>query len=157
MIITMLKIQILYSAKFVRVHFFMNGSSWRFRWNNFTHPTSIKSSGAYKPEKSAFYSTFARQRCDDTRLPGWLSAFPLHSQTFKPTQVSFAHTNSQPSQCWRISSKFRPATWKYRQTTTKGRRPHEKDTPPLLILIAAIPKCNKPMNFNHAIMVTWLY
>ena len=26
----------------------------------------------YKPEMSAFYSTFARQLCDDIRLPGWL-------------------------------------------------------------------------------------
>ena len=61
-------------------------------------PASIKSGGAYKPEKSAFYSTFARQLCDDTRLPGWLSTFPVHSQTFKPTQASFAHRNNQLSQ-----------------------------------------------------------
>ena len=67
-------------------------------WSQVTHiPTSIKSGGAYKPEKSAFYSTFARQLCDDTRLPGWLSAFPPHPQIFKLTQASFAHTNSQPS------------------------------------------------------------
>ena len=67
-------------------------------WSQVTHTiASIKSGGAYKPEKSAFYSTFARQLCDDTCLPGWLSAFPVHSQTFKPTQASFAHTNSQPS------------------------------------------------------------
>ena len=64
-------------------------------WSQVTHiPASIKSGGAYKPEKSAFYSTFARQLCDDTRLPGGLSAFPPHSQTFKPTQASFAHTNT---------------------------------------------------------------
>ena len=42
---------------------------------------SIKSGGAHKPEKSAFYSTFARQLCDDTRLPEWLSAFPVHSHS----------------------------------------------------------------------------
>ena len=67
-------------------------------WSQITHmPASIKLGGVYKSEKSAFYSTFARQLCDDTRLPGWLSAFPVHSQTFKPTQASFAHTNSQPS------------------------------------------------------------
>ena len=70
-------------------------------WSQVTHiPASIKSGWAlqYKPEKSAFYSTFARQLlCDDTRLPGWLSAFPVPTQTFKPTQASFAHTNSQPS------------------------------------------------------------
>ena len=40
-------------------------------WSQVTHiPASIKSGGAYKPEKSAFYSTFARQLCDDARLPG---------------------------------------------------------------------------------------
>ena len=67
-------------------------------WSQDTHnPTSIKSGGAYTPERSAFYSTFARQLCDDTRLPGWLTAFSVHSQTFKPTQASFAHINSQPS------------------------------------------------------------
>ena len=67
-------------------------------WSQVTHtPASIKLGGAYKPEKSAFYSTFTRQLCDDTHLPGWLSAFPVHSQTFNPTQASFAHTNSQPS------------------------------------------------------------
>ena len=67
-------------------------------WSQVTHiPASIKFGEAYKPEKSAFYSTLARQLCDDTRLPGWLSAFPPHSQTFKPTLASFALTNSQPS------------------------------------------------------------
>ena len=67
-------------------------------WSQVTHiPASIKSGGAYKPKNSAFYSTFARQLCDDTHHPGWLSAFPPHPQTFKPTQASFAHTNSQPS------------------------------------------------------------
>ena len=71
--------------------------SLSLEWSQITHPASMKSVGAYKPEKSAFYSTFARQLFDDTRLPGWLSAFPPHSQTFKPTQASFAHTNSQPS------------------------------------------------------------
>ena len=30
--------------------------------------TSIKLGGAYKPEKSAFYTTFARQLCDDTQV-----------------------------------------------------------------------------------------
>ena len=134
-------------------------------WSQVRHtPASIQSGGAYKPEKSAFYSTFARQLCDDTCLPGWLSAFPVHSQTFKPTQASFAHTNSRPShstsykiflvlfffffKCWRISSKFRPATWKCRQTTTKGRRPHERDTPPLLIPVAAMGKCKQANEFQ---------
>ena len=36
-------------------------------------------------EKSPFYSTFARQLCDDTCLPGWLPTFSAHSQTFKST------------------------------------------------------------------------
>ena len=35
-------------------------------WSQATHiPTSIKLGRAYKPKKSAFYSTFARQLCDD--------------------------------------------------------------------------------------------
>ena len=67
-------------------------------WSQVKHtPASIKSGRAHKPEKSAFYKTFARQLCDDTCLPGWLSAFPVHSQTFKPTQVSFAHTHKSPT------------------------------------------------------------
>ena len=60
-------------------------------WSQVTHiSTSIKLGKAYKPEWLAFYSTFARQLCDDTRLPGWLSVFPVHSQIFKPTQASFS-------------------------------------------------------------------
>ena len=31
---------------------------------------------------------------------------------------------------WRISSKFRPATWKCHQTTTKGCMSYQRDTPP---------------------------
>ena len=51
--------------------------SLHLEWSKVTQiPASIKSGGAYNPEKSAFYSTFARQLCDDTRLPGWLSAWP---------------------------------------------------------------------------------
>ena len=50
------------------------------KWSQVRHtPASIKLGGAYKPEKLAFYSTFARQVCDDTRLPGWLPALPVHS------------------------------------------------------------------------------
>ena len=76
-------------------------------WSQVTHiPTSIKPGGAYKPEKSAFYSTFARQLCDDTRLPGWLPAFPAHSQTFKPTQTSSAHTNSTFNELENLFSVF---------------------------------------------------
>ena len=49
-------------------------------WSQDIHiPASRKMGGAYKPEKAAFYSTFARQLCDDTHLPGWLSAFPVYS------------------------------------------------------------------------------
>ena len=74
---------------------FSHSLSLPLEWSQVRHtPASIKLGGA---EKSVFYSTFARQLCDDTRLPGWLSAFPVHSQTFKPTQANFAHTNSQPS------------------------------------------------------------
>ena len=41
--------------------------------------------------------------------------------------------------CWRIFSKFRPATWKCRQTTTKGHRPHQRDTPPGCCLLYTSP------------------
>ena len=84
-------------------------------WSQVTHiHASIIMGGTYKPKKLAFYSTFARQLCDDIRLQG-LFTFPAHSQTFKPTPASFRHTNSQQShstncKCWRISSKFSPAT-----------------------------------------------
>ena len=60
-------------------------------------PASIKSGGAYKPENSAFYSTFARQLCDDTHLPGWLSTFPVHSEHSSPLrkalhiQIAYHH------------------------------------------------------------------
>ena len=43
-------------------------------------PTSMKS--------------FARQLCNDTRIPGRLSVLPTHSQLFKPTPASFTHTNT---------------------------------------------------------------
>ena len=60
-------------------------------WSQVTHiPASTT-------RKSAFYSTFARQLCDDVCLPGWYSAFPAHSQTYKSTSLSFTQTNSQPS------------------------------------------------------------
>ena len=61
-------------------------------WSQVTHiPASIKSGRAYKPEMSAFYNTFARQLCDDTCLPGWFSAFSVHSQTYArlSAQASF--------------------------------------------------------------------
>ena len=43
--------------------------SLSLEWSCVTHiPATIKSCRAYKPEKSAFYSTSARQLCDDTHL-----------------------------------------------------------------------------------------
>ena len=121
-------------------------------WSQVAHiPASIKSGGAYKPEKSAFYSTFARQLCDDTRLPGGSLPFHhthKHSSPLRQalhTQIANHHIQQARKsfycvfffsfffKCWRISSKFHPATWKCRQTTTKGRRPHQRDMPPLLI------------------------
>ena len=53
-----------------------------------------------------------------------------------------------------ISSKFHLATWKCCQTTTKGHRPHQRDTPPYWFRLPPWESVNKPMNFNHAIMVT---
>ena len=57
--------------------------------------TSTKIGRAYKAKKSSFYNTFARELCDDTCHPRWLSASPACSQTFKGTLACFAHTNSQ--------------------------------------------------------------
>ena len=50
--------------------------------------------GAYMPEKLAFYSTFDRQLCNDTSLPGGSLPF---QHTHKHSLASFTHTNSQPS------------------------------------------------------------
>ena len=67
-------------------------------WSQVTHIlTSIKMGGAYKPEKEAFYSSFARQLCDGTHFPGWLSAFQhthKHSNPLQqalPTQIANHH------------------------------------------------------------------
>ena len=100
-------------------------------WSQVTHtPASIKSGGVHKPEKSAFYSTFARQLCDDTRLPGWLSAFPVHSQTFKPTQASFVHTNGQQlhSTSYKTFLVFFLSVGGFFQSSAQ---PHENATRPL--------------------------
>ena len=128
-------------------------------------PTNIKSGGAYKP---ALYSTFARQLSDDTRLPGWLSACPVHSQAFKPTQASFAHTNSQPSHS--TSYKiflvfffffffFFLSVGGFLQSSTQphesANRPLQRATghikgtcPPLLIPVAAMGKCKQANEFQ---------
>ena len=93
-----------------------------------------------------------------SRLQG-LFTFPAHSQTFKPTPASFRCTNSQPShstnrKCWRISSKFSPATWKCHQTNAEGHMPTSKWH--TLLVDSGVPweKVNKPMNLN--VMVTQL-
>ena len=111
-------------------------------WSQVTHiPTSIKPGGAYKPEKSAFYSTFARQLCVDTCLPGWLSAFPVHSQTFKPTQASFAYTTRARKsfycvffffKCWRIFFKVPPSHMKVPPDHYKGPQATSRGHAPLV-------------------------
>ena len=54
-------------------------------WSQVTHtPASIRSGGIYKPEKSAFYSTFARQLCDDARV-------------FQDGSLPFQYTHKQSS------------------------------------------------------------
>ena len=60
---------------------------WLSRKNQ--HTPSLKTEPNLRKANSR---TFATRLCDDTRLPEWLSAFPAHSQTSKPTQASFAHT-----------------------------------------------------------------
>ena len=62
---------------------------------------SIKMGGAYKPKESPFIVT---KLCDDTCLLGWLSAYPVHSQTFKPTPASFTHKTNHHNQRARNSS-----------------------------------------------------
>ena len=55
-------------------------------WSQVTHILpSTKTSRVYKPVKSPFYSTFARQLCEDAHFPGWLSAFHnnKHSRQFQ--------------------------------------------------------------------------
>ena len=113
-------------------------------WSQVTHtPASIKSGGAYKLEKSAFYSTFTRQLCDDACLPGWLSAFPVHSQTFKPTQGSFAHTNSQPSHStsYKIFLVFFLSVGGFLQSSAQ---PHESSARPLQRAVGHIKGTRSP-------------
>ena len=130
-------------------------------WSQVTHtPTSIKSGGAYKPEKSAFYSIFARKLCDDTLPPGWLSAFPLHSQTFKPTQASFAHTNCQSSRstsykiflvlCFFFVSVrgFLQNSAQPHESATRSLQRAAGHTPSLLISFAAMGKCKQANEFQ---------
>ena len=58
-------------------------------WSQVTHiPASIKSTS---PKSKVFYSTHARQLCDDTCLPGWVAAFPAHSKYSSPLKQSL-HT-----------------------------------------------------------------
>ena len=53
-------------------------------WSQVTHiPASIKSGGAYKPEKSAFYSTFARQ----------LMMTPVFQEGSLPFQYTHKHSS----------------------------------------------------------------
>ena len=121
-------------------------------WSQVTHiPASIKSGGTYKPEKSAFYSTFTGQLCDDTHLPGWLSAFPVHSQTFKPTQASFVCTHKEPTLTFnelenlfsvclfilKVLEDFFKVPPNHMKVPPKGRRPHQRDMP-WLIPVAAM-------------------
>ena len=61
-------------------------------WSQVRHiPASIKLGDAYKPKKSALYSIFARQLCDDTILPGWLSAFQYSHKHSSPLRQAL-HT-----------------------------------------------------------------
>ena len=69
---------------------------------------------------------------------------PAHSTSYKIFLVVFFSY----FKCCQISSKFRPVTWKCCQTTTKGRRPHQRDTPSLLILVATMGKCKQANKFQ---------
>ena len=139
-------------------------------WSQVTHtPTSIKSGGAYKPE--------------NVPLPDNCVMIPIfqdgslhfnhthkHSSPFRQT----LHTkNSQPSHSTNQKIFFcafflflilhvsvgefpQSSAQPYESANGPLQRAagHIKETcPPLLIPVAAMGKCNKPMNFNCAIMV----
>ena len=71
--------------------------SFPLEWSQVTHiPTSTTMGGIYKLER-CLSTVPLPDNCVMTNLPGWLSAFPAHSQTFKPTPARFTHTNSQSS------------------------------------------------------------
>ena len=53
--------------------------------------TSTTMAWGCKRHAPFFYSAFARQPYDDTRVPGWLLAVPAHSQCSSPLQQPF-HT-----------------------------------------------------------------
>ena len=57
--------------------------------------------------------------------------------------------------CWRICSKFCPANWKYRQTTTKAGGHIKGACPPCWFQLLQWESVNRPRNFNCTIMLTW--
>ena len=124
-------------------------------WSQVTHiPASIKLCGAFKPENSAFYSTFARQLCDDTRLPGWLSAFPVHSHSSPLRQALHTQIANPHIQRARKSSFFLSVVLEAAQLHESAARPvqrgtgHIKGTHPLVVPVAAMGKCKRANKFQ---------
>ena len=104
-----------------------------------TFPISTTMGGVYKPEKSAVYSTIARQLCDDNHLPGWLLAFQYSLKHSSPHQQALHKqmANQPTNKLESCSSMFCKVLFQL---------------PPWV-------NVNKPMNFNSIIMVTrysWL-
>ena len=94
-------------------------------WSQVTHfPASIRLSRAYKPEKSAFNSTFARQLCDDTHLPFQQT----HKHSSPVRQV--LHTQTANNHIQRARKSFNvflsfkvPPSYMKAQATSKGHDP----------------------------------
>ena len=62
---------------------------------SYTHSNYHKNVWGYKPKSQFTIVPLPDNYCDHICPPGWLSAFPAHLQTFKPTPASFTHTISQ--------------------------------------------------------------
>ena len=82
-----------------------------------------------------------------------------HSWEFETEYSYLLYLLSDGMSCGRRSAWFlqsSPSTWKCRQTTTKGRRPYQRDMPPCWFWLPPWESVYKPMNFNYAIMDTRL-
>ena len=124
-------------------------------------PSSIKMGGAYKPKNPQLSIVPLPDNCVMKPI------FQYGSLPFQHTHIETYSTHKHPTitfeleiflfvKCWRISSQFCPATWKCHQITTKSCTLHQR-TCQLVDSGIAMKNVNKLMNFNRAIMVTWLF
>ena len=119
-------------------------------WSQVIHtPASIKSGRAYKPEKSALYSIFARQLCDDTILPGWLSAFQYsHEHSSSLRQALHTQIANHPYKFFFFFFKCCTISFKVPLSHMKVPQATWKEHAPLLIPVAAMGKCKLPKVFH---------